>query len=94
MKITHKKFGEFTIKVDPLLQKHIEAFFKKIREGGVDLDAISAPEYAGACVRAAVELDWIEPLFNVDESEPKKVVWINGEIQKFIAEAFSDSDPN
>jgi hypothetical protein len=91
MKITHKKYGELVIKVDPLLQKDVEAWFKELREQEIDIDEISAPEYAGGCVRAAAKLGWFD--LDVDNSEPKKVLWVNRELQKYIADAFAD-DPN
>ena len=94
MVIKHKKFGEFTIKNDPLLQKHIEAYFRELKKLGAKLEDISAPEYAGNCVRAAVNLNWFDKSVNVDEALPAKILWLNKEIQNYIGKAMSDEDPN
>ena len=93
MKIKHKKFGEFEF-IDPLLQKHLEAYFREMREEGVDIMNVSVPEYSGGCVRAAIKLKYITPVFDVDESPPNKVQWINRQWQEYLAESLNTDDPN
>lgn len=94
MVIKHKKFGEFTITKDPLLQVDVEAFFKHLRENGIKIGDISGIEYSGGCVRAAISLGWIKPQVEIEKITPAKTLWINKELQEYIAKSLSYDEKN
>lgn len=70
------------IDFDAITQKQLEDYFKAFRELGGKEEGIGLVEYAGAMVRAAVKVKWLE--FDVDNASPKDVMELQTEIQKYV----------
>jgi hypothetical protein len=87
MRKDHKGIGAWVDLPDPLLQKHVEDLYRGIRKAGGNPMQISAPEYNGAVVRAAIELGWCGGPAPVAEMKPGAVTWIARQINDVLAEA-------
>jgi len=67
-----------------LRQRHVEKFFSELR--GVKASDLSAPEYAGKVVRAAVSSGILSIQGEVDDMTPSEVLGLAIEINSLIAE--------
>jgi hypothetical protein len=85
MRQEHKKLGVWVEIPDPLLQRHVEALFKGIREIGLDPEKVSSPEYNGGLVEAAQRLGWCPG--PIGDMRPAAVTWIARKINDTVAEA-------
>ncbi len=77
--------------IDDIRQKHVEAFFRTMRERGVKTDEYFVPEYHGEVVRAAAAAGLLtKPLEgSVEEWVPWLVRKVAQEINKRISEALT-----
>jgi hypothetical protein len=77
-----------------LKQRHVEAFFKAMRLAGINSGDMSAPEYAGAVVRAAASAGMLDaPDIDVGEMLPREVVKLAREVNNAITEALTLDAP-
>jgi len=85
-KIEHKGL-DISFDVPDLRQRHIEEFFKNLRELQGGQIRLSSPELVGCTVRSAIMCGWLEglPLKDVDEMLPGKATWLSGKIQDILA---------
>ena len=89
--IEHKGLGLST-ELKEIRQRDLERFYKRQREVwlemGVDPTAISLPEYSGAVIRIASELDFFSERFeDIDNWKPAKTSYLKDELVKAIVEA-------
>lgn len=70
------------INFDKVTQSGLESYFKAFRELGGNDDGIGLIEHAGAIVRAAVQVGWLE--YDVDNANPREVQAIHREIQAYV----------
>lgn len=70
------------IDFDNVTQRQLEDYFKAYRELGGKEEGIGIVEYAGAMVRAAVKVGWLE--MDVDNAKPRDVLSIQKEIQEYV----------
>lgn len=90
MDTTHEELNITIVIPDDLRQRHIEEFFRAIREiRGENID-LSAPEYNGIVVRAGVRLDWMVDVTEeeIADMHPAGVTWAAGIINDAIAQAY------
>lgn len=73
---------QLLIDFDKVTQRQLEDYFKAFRELGGKEEGIGLVEYAGAMVRAAVKVRWLD--FDVDNAAPKDVMALQTEIQKYV----------
>lgn len=88
MRIAHKTLG-VSYDLPELTQRMVEDLFAGLRAKGTDDDDTSAPEYAGAVVRTADELGWLDGIGPVGDLKPNVCVWLSGEINNLVAEALT-----
>lgn len=74
-----------------LTQKQLEKFMTLLDERGVDASKMNTVTYAGAVVRAANDMGWIQ--MDVDNARPKDVQAIHRKIQQYVQDALT-VDPN
>ena len=70
------------IDFDAITQGQLEKYFKAFRELGGKDETIGLVEYAGAMVRAAVKVGWLE--FDVDNAKPHDVMELQRAIQEYV----------
>ncbi len=80
------------IDFDSITQGQLEKFYKSFRRLGGNDESIGIVESAGAIVRAAVEVGWLE--FDVDNAKPHDILEINRSIQEYIKEVFQFDPKN
>lgn len=68
-------------------QRHVESYFRTLRESEVDLKQLSSPEYCGQVVRAAVIAGIVTDIKDVGEMVPKEVIEMSVAVNDLIAEA-------
>jgi len=93
MKITHKKFGEYELKVDSLTQGDLENYYDELVKVNPEYRKSSVLKYTGDTVRCIVALGWLEPKVEVNKESPGKIRWIAQEFNEVVADALS-IDPN
>jgi len=80
------------IDFDSITQGQLEKYFKAYRRLGGNDEGIGVVESAGAIVRAAVEVGWLE--FDVENAKPHDILEINRTIQEYIKEVFQFDPKN
>ena len=72
-----------------LRQRHIDAYFPHLRE--VPTESLSAPEFAGVVVRAAVKAGLITGLTveETDDLKPGVIVKLAKQVNEAVAEALT-----
>lgn len=75
--------------IDDLRQRHVETFFRLMRESGVEAGQVSAPEYTGLVVRSAQTAGIIEEGEDVGDMFPADVVRMASEVNKAISDALT-----
>lgn len=73
--------------ITDIRQRHVEAFFRLMRESGVDAKEVSAPEYAGLVVRSAQSAGIVDDNTDVGEMLPADVILIAREVNGVISDA-------
>ena len=87
MKIEHKGLG-VKVELKELTQGDLERFYAKQREVGLEPDNISLPEFSGAVVKIASDLDFFDEHFeDIGDWKPAKTIFIKDELIKAIVEA-------
>jgi len=80
------------IDFDAISQKQLEDYFKAFRELGGNEDEIGLVEYAGAMVRAAVKVGWLD--MDVDNAAPKEIQAIHRDIQEYVTSVLRFDEKN
>jgi len=88
MKIENEKLGLSVQIVEPILQRHVEAFFKAKRElDGDNAIRLSSVEHHGSIVRAAYRATiLLPPEQSVAEMKPAVVRWLGRKLDELIGE--------
>ena len=87
MKIEHKGLVIKT-ELKELTQLDLEQFYARQREDEIDPENISLPEFAGAIVRIASDLDFFDERFeDIDTWKPAKTIYLKDELIKAVVEA-------
>jgi hypothetical protein len=89
MKLENEKLKLSVEVADPILQRHVEAFFKAKREiDGDNAINISSPEHHGSIVRASWKCGLLlPPIQDVSEMAPGAVRWLGRKLDSMIGEA-------
>ena len=80
------------IDFDSITQGQLEKFYKSFRRLGGNDESIGIVESAGAIVRAAVEVGWIN--IDVDNAKPHDILEINRDIQEYVKSVFQFDPKN
>ena len=91
MILESKKFGSVELPYI-ITQCQLEAFYKALREGGIELVKMSHAEARGYVVRVAVQLGWIKS-FEIAGEDARKTTWIGNELLRKIGEC-EEIDPS
>ena len=84
--IKHKKLG-LSVELKDLTQRDLELFYEKRREVNPDPEILTLPEYTGAIIRIASELDWFSERLEIDDWKPAKVICLHTKIVEVMVEA-------
>ena len=80
------------IDFESITQGQLESFFKAFRELGGNDEGIGLVEYAGAMVRAAVKVGWLE--LDVDKARPHDIQEIQRDLQNYVKTVFQFDPKN
>ena len=88
MKLENEKLGLSVEVVDPILQRHVEAFFKAKRElDGDNAIRLSSVEHHGSILRAAWKAGiLLPPELGVADMKPAVVRWVARKLDELIGE--------
>lgn len=86
-KVEHKKLN-LEVQLGPITQRTLEQFYADLREQGVKATAVSLPEYAGAVLRKAIELGWLNGA-EFDAFTPAQVIYLYRAVAEEISQAIA-----
>jgi hypothetical protein len=88
MKLENEKLGLSVEVADPILQRHVEAFFKAKREAdGDNAIRLSSPEHHGGILRAAWKCGLLlPPAREVADMAPAAVRWLGRKLDELLGE--------
>lgn len=89
----------YTLELEPLRQRHVEAFFSWMRENGISIPPMQAAEFSGGVLRSAVKAGFLSitngtgEAVDVGEMDPAAVYHFGVEVYSHVKEKSLPKSP-